>query len=103
MLLDVSSNADQMGVSLGNAFQVETIHRATPGCVPSVAPIQGATIGNEGLQLQILNMDVVVSAQNLRAVTLPQISWEPIFNIPLPFARRGRHDHHDPGTLGLRQ
>ena len=30
-------------------------------------------------------MDVVVSAQNLRAFTLPQISWEPIFNIPLPF------------------
>ncbi|MCU1248646.1 MAG: hypothetical protein JWQ49_1675 [Edaphobacter sp.] len=85
MLLDVSSNADQMGVSLGNALQVEDDSSGNTRLRTISTPIQGTTIGNEGLQLQVLNMDVVVSAQNLRAFTLPQISWEPIFNIPLPF------------------
>jgi hypothetical protein len=85
MLLDVSSNADQMGVSLGNALQVEDDSSGNTRLRTVSTPIQGATIGNENLQLQILNMDVVVSAQNLRAFTLPQISWEPIFNIPLLF------------------
>ncbi len=85
MLLDVSSNADQMGVSLGNALRVEDDSSGNTRLRSVSTPIQVASTGNGGLQLQILNMDVVVSAQNLRAFTLPQISWEPIFNIPLPF------------------
>jgi len=82
LLLDVSSNADQMGVTLGNAIRVgrnplgETTFR-TVG-----ATLAATTTGND-LQLQIDNMDVVMSAQNLCAVTLPAISWEPIINIPL--------------------
>jgi hypothetical protein len=86
MLLDVSSNADQMGVSLGNAIQVERDPRGDARLSTVSAPIQGAAISRDNLQLQIVNMDVVVGAQNLRAFTLPQISWEPILNIPLPFA-----------------
>ena len=35
------------------------------------------------MALQIFNMDVVGIARNLRALTLPQISWEPVWNIPL--------------------
>ncbi len=85
MLLDVSSNADQMGVSLGSVIQVERgpfgdAKLRTVAAAPASVPI-----GND-FPLQILNMDVVASAQNLRAFTLPQISWEPVFNIPLPFA-----------------
>jgi hypothetical protein len=86
MLLDVSSNADQMGVSLGNAIQVEHDPLGDTKLRTVSTAIQGATVSGDNLALQIDNMDVVVSAQNLRAVTLPQISWEPIFNIPLPFA-----------------
>jgi hypothetical protein len=82
MLLDVSSNADQMGVSLGNAIQVERDQRGETNLLTVGAGFTGATTGSE-LQFQILNMDVVASSQNLRAMTLPQISWEPIWNIPL--------------------
>jgi hypothetical protein len=31
-----------------------------------------------------MNMDVVAAARNVRAATLPQISWEPVWNVPLP-------------------
>ena len=85
MLLDVSSNADQMGVSLGNFVQVERDPLGDAKLRTVAAAPVGAPIGND-FPLQILNMDVVASAQNLRAVTLPQISWEPILNIPLAFA-----------------
>jgi hypothetical protein len=81
-LLDVSSNADQMGVSLGNAIRVERDPRGDAHLFTEGAVFAGAIPGSS-MQFQILNMDVVASAQNLRAVTLPQISWEPIWNIPL--------------------
>ncbi len=79
-LLDVSSKADQMGVSWGTAIRVKNDERGN-------ANLSGATNSLmlvSGMPLQILNMDVVGVAQNLRALTLPQISWEPISNIPLP-------------------
>jgi hypothetical protein len=82
LLLDVSSNADQMGVSFGTSIHVdrdpngETSFRTVGTRAPA------ASIGNS-FPLQIDNMDVVANAQNLRVVTLPQISWEPLFNIPL--------------------
>ena len=79
-LLDVSSRADQMGVSLGTALRVKNDERGN-------ANVTGATSSLmlvSGMPLQILNMDVVGVAQNLRALTLPQISWEPVSNIPLP-------------------
>ena len=99
MLLDVSSNADQMGVSLGNVVQVERDPLGDAKLRTVATAPAGVPIGND-FPLQILNMDVVASAQNLRAVTLPQISWEPILNIPLAFAvRPSRHDHHRPPGL----
>lgn len=101
-LLDVSSRADQMGVSFGTAFRVETDERGNANLrgVNAVATDTSA-FGSE-LPLQILNMDVVAVAQNVRAVTLPQISWEPISNIPL--AIEGPPDPNDlitvtPGLL----
>ncbi len=97
MLLDVSSNADQMGVSLGTAFRVERDERGDTN-IRNVNAFMGATPGaGAGLQLQILNMDVVATAQNLRAVTLPQISWEPVANIPL--AIEGPPDPQDLVTV----
>ena len=83
-LLDVSSRADQMGVSLGNAIEVRTDDRGDTN-LRSVGAFLGApALSGSDLPLQILNMDVVTPARNVRALTLPQISWEPIYNIPLP-------------------
>ena len=83
MLLDVSSNADQMGVSLGTRFRVERDPQGETNIRGENALADVTPGGSSAQQLQILNMDVVCTAQNLRAVTLPQISWEPVMNIPL--------------------
>jgi hypothetical protein len=83
MLLDVSSNADQMGVSLGTALQVDKDNRGDTTIRNVNALSSGGPFTGSDMQLQILNMDVVATARNVRAVTLPQISWEPIINIPL--------------------
>ncbi|HXO77530.1 MAG TPA: hypothetical protein VN824_19895, partial [Puia sp.] len=85
LLLDVSSNADQMGISFGPAIQVD---RQENGNVNLRQRDEAAGIAaayqSPALPLQILNMDVVAAGLNVRAVTLPQVSWEPIFNVPLP-------------------
>ncbi len=79
-LLDVSSRADQMGVSLGTALRVKNDERGNANLSGTTSSLMLVS----GMPLQILNLDVVGVAQNLRALTLPQISWEPISNIPLP-------------------
>ena len=80
MLLDVSSHADQMGVTLGPAIQVE---RDPAGGTTLRTAGSRLSFSNRGLPLQIDAMDVVTTAANTRAATLPQISWEPLWNIPL--------------------
>jgi hypothetical protein len=101
MLLDVSSNADQMGVSWGTSIQVgrnqtgetklRTVNTTTGGLVP----------GSPEMPLQILNMDVVSIGRNLRAITLPQVSWEPISNIPLKVEGKVAPDDNITVTPGL--
>jgi hypothetical protein len=80
MLLDVSSRADQMGVTVGPALQVARDDRGDT----KLTVAGGATASFAGLPLQIDSMDVVTAARYMRAATLPQISWEPLWNIPLP-------------------
>jgi hypothetical protein len=82
MLLDVSTRADQMGVTLGPALSVGRDERGAT-LQPAVSPL-AVSLVNQGLPLQVMNMDVVTTARHVRAATLPQISWEPVFNIPLP-------------------
>jgi len=82
ILLDVSSNADQMGVSLGTAIQVERDPRGETN-LRGVGAFGNLPAAGSEMALQIFNMDVVGIARNLRAITLPQISWEPVWNIPL--------------------
>ena len=86
MLLDVSSRADQMGVTIGPALRVDRDERGDTVVrgEDRTLGISSLTSANAGLPLQITNMDVVANARNLRAATLPQISWEPVWNIPLP-------------------
>lgn len=83
-LLDVSSRADQMGVSLGTALRVNIDERGNANLSGTTTLANSSLMLVSGMPLQILNMDVVGVAQSLRALTLPQISWEPISNIPLP-------------------
>ena len=103
MLLDVSSNADQMGVSFGTSIFVDRDPNGETSFRTIEARAATASIGNS-FPLQIDNMDVVANAQNLRVVTLPQISWEPLFNIPLPSTvRHDRLHHHCSWSGGVRQ
>jgi hypothetical protein len=83
MLLDVSSRADQMGVAIGSALQIG--RDAAGGLLVSRGDGSAFAVSvPSALPLQIDNMDVVATGQYLRATTLPQISWEPVWNIPLP-------------------
>ena len=84
MLLDVSSRADQMGVTLGPSIVVDRDERGDVALRSTGAAVFGVAASNAGLPLQIMNMDVVTTARHVRAATLPQISWEPVWNIPLP-------------------
>jgi hypothetical protein len=97
MLLDVSSRADQMGVTLGPAIVVDRDPHGDVALRPADTALFGTTTVAAGLPLQIMNMDVVTSARCVRAATLPQISWEPIWNIPLPI--EGTPDPFDTITV----
>jgi hypothetical protein len=97
MLLDVSSKADQMGVSFGAAIQVDRDQHGETNLHAADVTFSFATSAGGDLPLQILNMDVVASARYVRAVTLPQISWEPVSNIPL--AIEGPPDPQDLVTV----
>lgn len=84
-LLDVSTNADLLGISFGNfgdrRLMMIRTHRIT-----DVTP-QDST---SGFPLRAKGMDVVSQGANVRAFTVPQISWEPAFNLTPP----------EPGVLG---
>ncbi len=69
-LLDVSTNADLLGISF-NVFGSDRLAMVrTFGVAPSTS----------GFPLQVQGMDVVSSGQNVRAFTVPEISWEPVLN-----------------------
>ncbi|MEO6681755.1 MAG: hypothetical protein ABIN48_02930, partial [Ginsengibacter sp.] len=77
-LLDVSSNANQFGVSFasfrGNRVSLITTHRAN-----AVDDSQ-----SNSFPIQIQGMDVVCRGQFAKVFTLPQISWEPVLNLTDP-------------------
>lgn len=75
-LLDVSTNADLFGISF-NVFSTQRGSSVTTH-VPfnSDHPL--------GFPIQVEGMDVVSPAINVRAFTVPQISWEPVFNLTRP-------------------
>lgn len=83
MLLDVSTRADQMGVTVGPSIVVDRDQHGSVALKSTGTTLFGTTTST-GLPLQIMNMDVVTTARHVRAATLPQISWEPVWNVPLP-------------------
>ena len=71
-LLDVSTNADLLGVSFG------TFGTYRMAMLTTMLPATG------GFPLQVDGMDVVTRGMNARAFTVPQISWEPVVNLTEP-------------------
>ncbi len=67
-LLDVSTNADLLGVSFNNVFGSTRLGMVRTFGVTGAFP------------LQVQGMDVVSSGSNVRAFTVPEISWEPVIN-----------------------
>lgn len=66
LILDVSSNADQLGVGVGVARRF----------IPDAATTTSL--------FSIANLDLVTEGVNVRTFTAPQIQWEPVINIPNP-------------------
>jgi hypothetical protein len=77
-LLDVSTNADLLGISFGTfsnrRLMLIRTHNVAPAAAQSVA----------GFPLQVKGLDVVSQGLNVRAFTVPPISWEPVFNLTKP-------------------
>ncbi len=73
-LLDVSSNADLFGISFDlltrKGFRVSN----------AVDPTTGEQISSL-FPIQVDGMEVVSAGANVKAFTVPQISWEPVFNL----------------------
>lgn len=84
-LLDVSTNADLLGVSFGanilndNRYAMLRTHVVAPVAAPPTFEFP----------LQVRGMDVVSQSGNVRAFTVPQISWEPVFNLSPPPSSTG--------------
>ena len=77
-LLDVSSNADQMGVSFfwfnsDPADRSDLVFFRTFGVREGDAP-------TPAYPLQVRALDLSAEARFVRGFTLPQVSWEPLFN-----------------------
>lgn len=72
-LLDVSSNADQMGVS----FAFYDPRRLPGGEVGNAPPAPVSP-------LEVHNLDLSAQNRFVRAFTVPQISWEPMLNLTPP-------------------
>jgi hypothetical protein len=78
-LLDVSTNADLFGISFGTFGDRRLMMIRTHGIVDPNA--QDST---SGFPLRAKGMDVVSQGANVRVFTVPQISWEPVFNLTPP-------------------
>ncbi len=71
-LLDVSTNADLLGVSFG------TFGGDRMAMMKTLVPAES------GFPLQVRGMEVVSRGMNVHAFTVPQISWEPVINLTPP-------------------
>jgi len=76
-LLDVSTNADLFGVSFGTFGDRRMLMMRTH----DVATADQSLVG---FPLRAKGMDIVSQGTNVRAFTVPQISWEPVFNLTPP-------------------
>lgn len=80
-LLDVSSNANQMGISFG-MFGKDRMG------MMQTASVVGATTDstvNNAIPFLVQDMSVMAKGMNVRSFTLPLVAWEPVFNLSYQF------------------
>ena len=86
-MLDVSTNADLMGVSFSTTnIQVQSDPAAG---FYTIQPVNNAA---ETDILQILGLDLSTPGKFIRAFTVPEVSWEPVENLTAPAVRSGDQD-----------
>jgi hypothetical protein len=81
-LLDVSSNADQLGVSFAwynSASAEDRDYTYFRTFLP-----KGAQQASPAFPLRVQQLDLSAQSRYVRAFTLPLMSWEPLFNLTLP-------------------
>ncbi|MHB8628174.1 MAG: hypothetical protein ACYDEO_18455 [Aggregatilineales bacterium] len=78
-LLDVSSNANQMGVSFALFGNRRMLMLRTYEAISA-----DTTVASSAFPIQAKGLDVVAQGQLVRAFTTPMISWEPVINLTLP-------------------
>jgi len=76
-LLDVSTNADLFGISF------DLLNRRRFG-VRTGEDGSGGESTSSFYPIQVEGMDVISTGANVKAFTVPQISWEPVFNLTPP-------------------
>lgn len=79
-LLDVSSNANQMGISFGLFGQGRMAMMRTA----EISTVDTQAQVNNALPFLVNDMQVMAKGMNVRAFTLPQVAWEPVFNLTPP-------------------
>lgn len=79
-LLDVSSNANQFGVSFASFGRDKLAMMRTH----AVAPVNNDAVANLQFPIQVKGMDVVSPGIFAKVFTVPQISWEPVLNLTDP-------------------
>ena len=95
VMLDVSSNADQLGIG----FNV-TVDREF-----AALAVAAPAAGHPAAQVQIVGIDLASLGRNVRVLTAPAISWEPVVTLPdpaFPFPPvLGSADDGGPTRLGV--
>lgn len=82
-LLDVSSNANQLGVSFGGFSRRDQMAFVRTGNIVSAGE-GAAAVDSSGFPFIVDGMEVKASGRSVRAFMEPQVAWEPIFNLSAP-------------------
>jgi hypothetical protein len=82
-LLDVSTNADWMGVSMG-WFDPQTVSDNDYVFYQVYGAQQAGDQTQNLFPLQVQGLDLTAEGRFVRAFTVPQISWEPLVNLTPP-------------------
>ncbi len=78
-LVDVSSKANQMGVSFARQNNLIQASIARKYKI-DISSDTNATV----FPIQVSGLDVITAGMNAQAFTVPAISWEPVFNLTAP-------------------
>ncbi|MDF2193206.1 hypothetical protein [Paraflavitalea sp. CAU 1676] len=85
-LLDVSSNAHQMGISINPTMLFVQTGTVVPGVAGDHAVNMASTrvAANNAFPFVVEGMQVKSPSRLVKSFTLPQIAWEPVINLTAP-------------------